>query len=199
MDDITERIEKLKAQAAASSGGRMVSGVSPDLPPEIEEQFWKNVLAFENGPEVAPFDELVRSGLTLPPPDALQDPALAATLWEMIRGLEDLGVYLEFTDHLSDRQLYTSLWSTVLREPMALTPDDIEAGWHIDLTAAGADDGIDVYLTYYADEDERRRWAEDDPECRMPESKPLPFDRDRHLPSRWARPASDGDDDARMS
>jgi hypothetical protein len=198
VDDIRDRIEELKKQAAALSGGRMISGVSPDLPPKIEEQFWTNVLAAENAPEVAPFDELLRAGLILPSPDDLDDAALVTKLWDVIRGLEDLGVYLEFTNHLSDRQLYAALWSRILREPMALTPEEPDAAWHIDVSEAGSDDnGVDVYLAYYADEEDRRRWADEFPDDQLPESKPLPFDRDRHLPSPWARPAAD--DDVTMS
>jgi hypothetical protein len=54
MDDIHDRIEKLKREAAALNGGRMVAGTRPDCPPRIEEEFWKNVLAFEiaGGPAV---------------------------------------------------------------------------------------------------------------------------------------------------
>src|SRR5580765_2284436 len=100
MDDIDERIEKLKREAHALSGGKMLTGIAPNCPPETEEQFWKSVLAFENAAEVQPFDELVSSGLTLPPAEELDDVALKATLWGMIRGLEQLGVYLEFTNHL---------------------------------------------------------------------------------------------------
>jgi hypothetical protein len=85
VDDITDRIERLKKQAAALSGGRMVSRVSPDLPPEVE------------------------------------------------------------------------------------------------------------------DEGDRRRWADDYPDDLLPEPKPLPYDRDRHLPSQWASPPADVDDDVRMS
>jgi len=187
MDDINDRIEKLTREAAAVSGGKMVTGTAPNCPPEIQEQFWKNVLAFENAPEVQPFDELVRAGLTLPRAEELDDVALTAALWAMIRGLEELGVYLEFTNHLSDRELYLRLWSNVLREPMALTPDDLQAAWHIQMSSAGSDDdGTEAYLTYYADEETRRQWAEDYPDCPMPERKELPFDRDCHLPSVWA-------------
>jgi hypothetical protein len=187
MDDIEDRVEKLKRDAAALSGGKMVTGTALNCPPEIQEQFWKNVLAFENAPEVQPFDELLRAGLTLPPAEELDDVALTEALWAMVRGLEDLGVYLEFTNHLSDRELYVRLWSKVLREPMALTPDDLQAAWHIDMSGAGSDDdGTEAYLMYYADEETRRWWAEEYPDCPVPERKELPFDRDRRLPSVWA-------------
>ena len=109
MGDINERIEKLKREAAALSSGKMMTGNAPNCPPEIEEQFWKNVLAFENTPEVAPFDELVRSGLTLLPAEELDDVALTAAMSAMIGGLEELGVLFEFTNHLSDRDLYVRL------------------------------------------------------------------------------------------
>ena len=79
------------------------------------------------------------------------------------------------------------LWSKVLREPMALTPDDFQAAWHIQMSGASTDDdGIEAYLTYYADEEARREWAKEYPDSPMPERRELPFDRDRHLPSAWA-------------
>ena len=52
----------------------------------------------EDAPEVAPFDTLLRAGLTLPPADALDDSSLAARVWEMIRGLEE-AVNLSSLDH----------------------------------------------------------------------------------------------------
>jgi len=44
MGDISERIDKLKREAAALSSGKMLTGTASNCPPEIEEQFWKNVL-----------------------------------------------------------------------------------------------------------------------------------------------------------
>src|SRR3954469_20743529 len=41
VDDINDRIEKLKKQAAELSAGGMVSGFGPGCTPEIQEQFWK--------------------------------------------------------------------------------------------------------------------------------------------------------------
>jgi hypothetical protein len=181
-DDIDGRIEKLKQEAAALSHGRMVSGVSPECPAEIEERFWKQVIAFENAPEVQPFEVLVQSGLALPPPEEMDDARLTVKLWETIHGLAFLGVYLDSTDHLSDRELYARLWSDILRQPTALQPDDPNVAWHVDLIGGGSEDEILLYLKYYADDEIRRSWAEEWPDHPLPDAVPRPFDRDRHLP-----------------
>src|SRR4051794_31801560 len=97
---ISVRLERLREQAKALNGGKTVSAFSPNCPPEVQEQFWKHVIAFENTPAVQPFELLRQSGLDLPPPEALDAAALTAKLWEVIRGLALLGVYLECTDHL---------------------------------------------------------------------------------------------------
>src|SRR3989442_2151907 len=114
--DIEERIQKLKQEAAALCDGKMRAHVSPDCPAEIQEQFWKQVLAFEHAPEVQPFELLVQSGFSLPPQGDIDDSQLTVALSEAIRGMAALGMYLYSTDHLSDRELYAHLWSDVLRE-----------------------------------------------------------------------------------
>jgi hypothetical protein len=182
-DDIDARIRALKSEAEARSGGRMRSFVSPDVPADVQEQFWKRVLAAEDdAPTVVPFDELVRSGLALPPPDELDDAKLTVKLWEVIDAMADLGLVLEFTDHLSDRELYVRLWRDILREPEALDPADAARTWHIDMIGTGSEEDTRNWLRYYADDETRRDWARDWPDFAMPERAPLPFDRDRHLP-----------------
>src|SRR5439155_23628507 len=126
-DDIDVRIEKLKQEAAALSDGQMRAHVSADCPPDIEEQFWKRVIAFENAPHVEPLQVLVQSGLTLPPPEQVDDAQLTVKLWEAIHGMASIGMYLDATDHLSDRNLYIRLWTDTLREPTELDPDDRDA------------------------------------------------------------------------
>jgi hypothetical protein len=149
---------------------------------DIHEPFWKGVLALDGARDVCPFDVLARRGLDLPPPEQLDDAQLIAKLWDVIHAMADVGIVLEFTDHLSDRELYGYLCSDVLREPIQIDEDDIEATWHIDLTGSGAEDDTQIFLKYYADDDYRRRWAADFPDYPMPDCAPLPFDRDRHLP-----------------
>ena len=185
MDDINDRIEKLKQQAEALTGGRMKSGVSPDCSPEMQERFWKQVLAFDTTPAVEPLQKLVESGVTVPSPEALEDAALTSKLWEVIHGLASIGVYLFFTDHLSDRDLYVRLCRDVLRDPMELTIDDGSA-WHVDMSSGCSEEDTFVYLKYYADDEARRRWAQDWPDDRLPPTERPPFDRDRHLPQAFA-------------
>jgi hypothetical protein len=183
-DDAQARVEELKQKAADLSGGQMRAWVAPDCPPHIQEQFREQVLAAEDAVEEQPFEVLIRSDVTLPPAEELDDAQITVKLWEVIRGLAFLRMYLSFTDHLSDRELYERLWSDVLRVPTALEPGS-DAAWHIDLTGSGSEEDVAIYLKYYADEDERRRWKEEWPDVLMPDAAPLPFDRDRHLPRAW--------------
>jgi len=184
--DVDARIEKLKAKASMLSDGQMRSYVAPDIAPDVAEQFWKRVVAAEEAHEneEPPFDVLVRSGLTLPSPEELDDAQVTVKLWEVIREMASLRMFLSFTDHLSDRELYAHLWSDTLRVPAALGPDSAWA-WQIDLSGCGGDEDHETFLKYYADDAERRSWAQEWPEDRMPDAAPLPFDRDRHLPAAW--------------
>lgn len=182
-DGAGERVEDLKARAAALNAGQMRTWTSPDCPSGIEEQFWRQVVAFESAAEEQPFDVLIRCGLTLPAPEELDDAEITKKLWEVIHGMAFLRMFLSFTDHLSDRELYARLWNDTLREPTALEPEDSAGAWFIDLTGSGSEEDLEVHLRYYADEDERRRWAEEWPDLLVPHTVPLPFDRDRHLPT----------------
>ncbi len=179
---LEERIEELKQQAYEISGGKMVSGEFSDTPLEVQLQFWENVVAIEEAPEHRPFDILIESGLSLPPPDELDDAQLTAKLWELIGALDLMGVYLERTDHLSDRELYSHLWNDSLREQFILLPNNPNSAWHIDLIGSGSEEHHQTNLQYYADEAERSSWADDWPDYEMPDPKPLPYDRDRRLP-----------------
>jgi len=105
---------------------------------------------------------------------------LAEKLWEVIHGLARIRVFLSATDHLSDRELYTTLWRDVLREEKPLLPDDRDSAWHVDLIGSGGDADTDLYLKYYADESARQQWLADFPDYVMHED--APFRRDGLLP-----------------
>ncbi len=180
--DQAQRIEALRRQAAAICGGAMLWGKTADFPPELEEVFWREVVEFESAEPVVLFELLLREGVALPPPVLLHEFQLPDKLWEVIYFLASVGCFLENTDHLSDRELYTDLWDDLLRQPTVLFPDDPSYAYHLDLIGSGSEEDHQLYLQYYACEESRRRWFEDFPDQPLPPRRPRPWDRDRHLP-----------------
>ena len=125
--------------------------------------------------------EILRSrGIRLPEDDSLlDDAAVTAILWEAIRGMAEIGMFLESTDHLSDRELYRYLVNEGLREETML-PQGTGGMWVLSPIGGFSEEDIQVYLRYYADDEERASFRGDyDP---LPSKEALPYDRDRLLP-----------------
>jgi hypothetical protein len=108
----------------------------------------------------------------------LNDADLHTILWDIIHKLYEKRIVLEFTDHLSDRELYTLIVRDILpsREKM------IESGTnylHWDCGRGCGDP--EVWLRYYATEEERQDWAQTyrqplPPQSEPPHSRRLPRD-----------------------
>ncbi len=122
------------------------------------------------------------AGVSLPPPDSLKDEELAAKLQEVIQKLALLHVFIEQTDHLSDRELYTHLWTDSLREETPALPLIANSAYHIQLLGSGSEEDTRLYLKYYADDTWRRQWQKDFPGDPIPAHEDPPYDRDRLLP-----------------
>lgn len=153
-----------------------------DCSTEFQEQFKENVAAFEQAKWSQPYQILVESGISLPPPDELAEVELHAKLWEVINALALMGAYLVHTDHLSDRELYTLLWDDVLLEEIVIQSPAVTLACYIDLIGSGSEEDNNNYLKYYADEDNRTLWIKELPDEPVPSRELLPFDRDRQLP-----------------
>lgn len=136
----------------------------------------------ENGPFTTIFDQLIRAGAHLPAPETLDDGRVHGVLWGVIRALADLRVFIESTDHLSDRELYAQLWHDTLREEVADVEPDESACCHVDLLGGWSEGDTQVFLRYYADDEWRERWRADFPDLHIPPREEPPYDRDRHLP-----------------
>ena len=184
-DEREARIEELKAQAAALGGGRMLSYENEGLTPELREQFWRRVIDTATAPTTNLIKELKAIGVELPEPDGLDDDALHAALWKVIEALATLQVYLGQTDHLSDRELYTTLLRETLPEEMDALDGDENSAWHIDMLGGCSLEDVALYLMYYADEEQREHWRADRPEVAIPEHVDPPYDRDSRLPQAW--------------
>jgi hypothetical protein len=175
-------INELKRQAAAAAGGDLHAMESDSAPPEVVEQFWERVVAWETAPQTTHLEQLTKAGMELPAPEAMDDATLSAKLKELIECLAEIRVFLECTDHLSDRELYTRLWSECLRYETPDLPSDECSCWHIDFVSSGSEEDTHAWLKYYADDETRRDWVEQFPDYVLPNHEDPPYDRDRHLP-----------------
>ncbi len=181
-DDREKRIEDLKRQAEEHCSGQMEVASLDDCSAETEEAFWKHVVDYEEAPWTTHCQQLETAGVSLPPPDSLKDEELTAKLWEVIQKLALLHVFIEQTDHLSDRELYTHLWTDSLREETKALPLAANSAYHIQLLGSGSDEDNLLYLKYYADDAFRRHWQKDFPGDPIPRHEDPLYDRDRLLP-----------------
>ena len=171
----------------------MEVGTLDDYPSEVEEGFWKHVVDYEEAPWTTNFQQLENAGVSLPPPDSLTDEELTAKLWEVIQKLALLHVFVEQTDHLSDRELYTHLWTDSLREETKALALAANSAYHIQLLGSYSEEDMVLYLKYYADEDWRRQWHKDWPNDPIPAHEDPPYDRDRLLPKPDYGSTTDGE------
>ena len=176
-----DRIDRLKKELNDLAGGNMKAWTSDKMPAELEERFLRNVLAFETAPTTTNFQQLLDKGIQLPEPDSILDGEIRTKLWEVLVGLADLSVFLEHTDHLSDRELYTKLWNDVLRTEVVAV-DDVGFNQRVNLLASFDEPEASLYLRYFADDEWRRHWVEDNPGYILPPQEDPPFNRDYLLP-----------------
>ena len=122
--DQNQRLERLKSEARRLSGGDENSFGIDNFPPDIAEQFLQRVIAFDTVLMFTDFAQLTAAGVELPDPGTVPEPEIAAVLWRVIVALSKRRVFLDRTNHLSDRELYSVLWRDVLREEHAALPEE---------------------------------------------------------------------------
>ena len=176
------RIQRLRNEIEEVTGSEFVSGkIISDTSPDVEENFLEHVLALETHGFVRPFEQLQKDGFDLPPTETLDDAALTAKLWELIRELARYRLFLHSTDHLSDRELYAWLREEGLREEMMGFGLPF-GNCFLDVIGSGSDEDTTIRMRYYADAEERAEWVALFPDFPMPEPEKAPYDRDRLLP-----------------
>jgi len=68
-----KHIEELKRQAHELTGGEMTEGEVNPSSPDVREQFWEQVVAWEEAPWTTNFKQLEEKGVALPAPVTLND------------------------------------------------------------------------------------------------------------------------------
>lgn len=129
-----------------------------------------------------PLDQLQRTGVSLLPPDELTDETITAKLWELLHNLACQSFYVLNTNHLSDRELYGALWAHGLRDEALLPGRSRTSGWFHDCIGSGSEEHIQLWLRFYATDEERAEHAKEWPENPMPPRQQPLFNRDWRLP-----------------
>lgn len=143
-----------------------------NMPTQAENEFLASMLEWERAP-VLPISRWFRPELRLPPPDSLEDSHIHELLWDAIRKLYSKRIVLEFTDHLSDRELYRLVYRDILPSlEKRIERSHTYLHWH----CLDATQETDVWLRYYATEEEREGWAEESDEP-LPPAEPKPYPR----------------------
>jgi hypothetical protein len=149
--------------------GRVNSEV---MPTPAENEFLALMLAWERAP-MLPISKWFEPELKLPHPETLSAAQLHALLWQTIRHLFDQRVVLDFTDHLSDYELYRLLYRDILpSHEKKIDRSDNYLHWD----CAGMDDDPETWLRYYATDEERQSWADETGGILPPHEEP-PFPR----------------------
>jgi hypothetical protein len=127
-----------------------------DMPTPEENEFLASILAWERAP-LRPIAQWFEPELRLPHPSELSDGELRSVLWDAITRLYSRRIVLDFTDHLSDRQLYAVIVRDILpAEEKQIDPARRWLHWDCADTA----EYPEIWLRYYASDEEREAWTE---------------------------------------
>lgn len=124
------------------------------LPLRLENEFLASMLEWEIAP-VEPIYRWFEPELRIPSPDTLSDEKLIQLLDELIEKLFEKKLLLDFTDHLSDRELYSLIYRDILpsREKNLRHRNSFI---HWDCSAGDSD----IWLRFYATDDDREQWSD---------------------------------------
>jgi hypothetical protein len=124
-----------------------------------------------------PLEFLRQRGIDIPALAPDDDGELRAKLQELIEEMFEIGIVVEFIDHLSDGDLYRYLVDDVLLVEMMLSTS-VGGHWNISPIGGGSEADNDIYLRYYADDEDRELWRRDFGDPLPPKEEP-PYGRDR--------------------
>lgn len=137
-----------------------------------ENEFLASMLEWERAPMI-PISKWFDPELVLPEPDLLSDTALSEVLECTIEQLYSQQIVLDFTNHLTDRQLYTIIYRDILSSyEKKLSHRDSYLHWD----CSNSDGDPEMWLRYYATDEERDMWADETGDDPPPRERP-PFAR----------------------
>ena len=147
------------------------------MPTASENEFLASMLAWERAP-VLPISHWFTPELNLPSPDSLDDASLHTILWEVIHRLHEKRIVLDFTEHLSDREIYCLMYRDIM--PSLEKKIDRPRNYlHWDCLDAA--NNTEDWLRFYASEEEREQWKfETSSDLPPAQARPYPRRMPRH-------------------
>lgn len=124
----------------------------------------------------------IKQSISLMPPAELTDETLPAKLWELLHNLACHGFYVLNSNHLSDRELYSEHWHHGIRDESCLPGKCRTGGWFHDTIGSGSEEDTQLWLRFYASDEETAKHRKDWPKISVPEKETPPFNRDWRLP-----------------
>jgi hypothetical protein len=131
---IPERIQEVERELMRLSGGRYRSRILPDISPQDRLSYLEDMLAFESVESgTSLFHGLEENGVKLPRPEELSEHQCGRKAMEILEALGNLRILLLGWEHMSPRELYSTLWHQTLwegcyvekRNPGAITLIDV--------------------------------------------------------------------------
>ncbi len=168
--DVDREIAAAKAESSPNE-------ISP--PPLLDPTLEAHLRACEPENWTPPAEQLTRKNIPLLPPAEITDETLTPILWELLHNLSLQGFYVLHTDHFIDRELYAELWERGLRDPCHLPGRNPRGGWFHDFLGSWGDEQMQLWLRYYATDEERAKHAK---EYKLPPKEKPPCNRDWRLP-----------------
>ena len=131
-----------------------IDDASSRMPLHTENEYLASILAWERAPAL-PIAHWFSPPLELPVPESLNDDELSRLLRQTIQRFFAKQIVLRFTDHLSDRELYTIIFRDIL--PCCEKKLDVP-GKYLEWRCI---EDEETWLRFYADAIERRRIQEE--------------------------------------
>ena len=123
-----------------------------------ENDYLAAMLDWERAPAL-PIYRWFEPELRPPHPNRLNDSDLSEKLADLVDQLYEKRIVLDFTDHLTDRELYTLICRDIL--PVQEKKIDMRDGaLHWDCSHCFGGNDPTTWLAYYASDEEREDWSE---------------------------------------
>ncbi|MBX3419407.1 MAG: hypothetical protein KF851_17515 [Pirellulaceae bacterium] len=145
------------------------------LPTDEENAYLSSLLAWERAPVLA-IRDWFNPPLELEPHNSMDDETIHYRVEYLLQLLAEKNIFLDMTDHLSDRQLYCLIARDILPSREKLVD---RSGNALRWQCLDPLSDEESWLRFYASDDERDEWFEETG-LRLPPKEVPPFP--RHMP-----------------